>query len=67
MLGVPLADIAAAMAAVPAVPGRFEAIEAGQGFDVVVDFAHTPDGLHAALQVGPAPGRVIVVFGAGGL
>lgn len=68
VLGVPLADIAAAMAAVPAVPGRFEAIEAGQGFDVVVDFAHTPDGLHAALQAGrdAVPGRVIVVFGAGG-
>jgi UDP-N-acetylmuramoyl-L-alanyl-D-glutamate--2,6-diaminopimelate ligase len=50
------------------VPGRFESIDAGR-FRVVVDFAHTPDGieqaLRAAREVTPG-GRVIVVFGAGG-
>jgi UDP-N-acetylmuramoyl-L-alanyl-D-glutamate--2,6-diaminopimelate ligase len=50
------------------VPGRFEPVEAGQGFAVVVDYAHTPDSLenvlHAARDI--ARGRVICVFGAGG-
>jgi UDP-N-acetylmuramoyl-L-alanyl-D-glutamate--2,6-diaminopimelate ligase len=60
--------IAAGVATVTGVPGRFEAIDEGQGFTVVVDYAHTPDSLatvlRAARDVGQ--GRVIVVFGAGG-
>ncbi|HUF01980.1 MAG TPA: UDP-N-acetylmuramoyl-L-alanyl-D-glutamate--2,6-diaminopimelate ligase [Gaiellaceae bacterium] len=53
---------------VSGVPGRFEALDEGQPFTVVVDYSHTPDSLDTALQAarGIAEGRVIVVFGAGG-
>jgi UDP-N-acetylmuramoyl-L-alanyl-D-glutamate--2,6-diaminopimelate ligase len=60
--------IATGIARMPSVPGRFEPIDEGQAFAVVVDYAHTPDSLatvlHAARDLGE--GRVIVVFGAGG-
>jgi UDP-N-acetylmuramoyl-L-alanyl-D-glutamate--2,6-diaminopimelate ligase len=53
---------------VTGVPGRFESVEAGQPFSVIVDYAHTPDSLdnvlRAARELGP--GRLTVVFGAGG-
>jgi UDP-N-acetylmuramoyl-L-alanyl-D-glutamate--2,6-diaminopimelate ligase len=60
--------IAEGIAAVTGVPGRFEAIDEGQGFAVVVDYAHTPDSLGTVLLAARdlGPGRVIVVFGAGG-
>jgi len=52
------------------VPGRFEPVEEGQPFAVLVDYAHTPDSLENVLQAARAlagPGRrVISVFGAGG-
>ena len=51
------------------VPGRFEPIREGQPFDVVVDYAHTPDGLAAVLAAARAcneRGRLTVVFGCGG-
>jgi UDP-N-acetylmuramoyl-L-alanyl-D-glutamate--2,6-diaminopimelate ligase len=52
------------------VPGRFERIDAGQPFDVIVDFAHTPDALEqliGAIRAGMRPGgRLVVVFGIGG-
>ena len=61
-------EIAAGVANVGEVPGRFEAIDEGQPFVVVVDYAHTPDSLDTVLRAarGLAEGKVIVVFGAGG-
>lgn len=51
-----------------AIPGRFELVDAGQSFTVLVDYAHTHDALRNALQAarGLGIGRIIVVFGAGG-
>ncbi len=52
------------------VPGRFEPIDEGQAFSVIVDFAHTPDGLARVLAAARSTtsrrGRVLVVFGCGG-
>jgi UDP-N-acetylmuramoyl-L-alanyl-D-glutamate--2,6-diaminopimelate ligase len=61
-------EIAAGIAALDEVPGRFEALDEGQPFAVVVDYAHTPDSLDTLLRAarGLGDGRVIVVFGAGG-
>jgi UDP-N-acetylmuramoyl-L-alanyl-D-glutamate--2,6-diaminopimelate ligase len=57
----------AGLAAVTGVPGRLEAVEEGQGFLVVVDYAHTPDSLENVLTaVRPLGKRVIVTFGCGG-
>jgi UDP-N-acetylmuramoyl-L-alanyl-D-glutamate--2,6-diaminopimelate ligase len=60
--------IAEGIRRVEGVPGRFEAIEEGQSFVVIVDYAHTPDALDTVLQAARAlgSGRLIVVFGAGG-
>ncbi len=63
------ADTAAAgLARAARVPGRFEPIDEGQGFAVLVDYAHTPDSLENVLRAARrlTPGRVISVFGAGG-
>ena len=56
------------LAALAGVPGRLEPVEAGQGFTVLVDYAHTPDSLQNALIAarGLTVGRLIVVFGCGG-
>jgi len=69
-LGVDTDTIAAGLATVGAVPGRFERIDTGdRGFDVIVDYAHTPEGLEeligAARKVRP-DGRLLLVFGCGG-
>jgi UDP-N-acetylmuramoyl-L-alanyl-D-glutamate--2,6-diaminopimelate ligase len=60
--------IAVGVASMHGVPGRFEAIDEGQPFAVVVDYAHTPDSLATVLRAARdlGDGRVIVVFGAGG-
>lgn len=67
-LGVDDVTIARALPAADRAPGRFEPVEAGQRFAVVVDYAHSPDSLRGALEAARAvcDGRVIVVFGAGG-
>ena len=68
VLGVPPDVVAAGLEAMDCVPGRFERIEAGQLFAVVVDYAHTPDALQEVLASAreEASGRVVVVFGCGG-
>lgn len=60
--------MAEALAQYPGVPGRFERIDEGQPFTVIVDYAHTPDGLANALSTARefALGKIGVVFGAGG-
>ena len=67
-LGVDLETVARGLTDAPQVPGRLERIEAGQDFTVLVDYAHTPDGLAKAIAAVRAvtPGRVITVFGCGG-
>ncbi|THF75597.1 UDP-N-acetylmuramoyl-L-alanyl-D-glutamate--2,6-diaminopimelate ligase [Cohnella fermenti] len=66
--GIPLEEAAGSLEAVPGVPGRVEAVDEGQPFAVVVDYAHTPDGLDNVLRTVReiAEGRVICVFGCGG-
>ena len=67
-LGVSTDAIAEGLARVERVPGRFEPIPTGLGWYVIVDYAHTPDGLQNLLSSARAlrPARVIVVFGCGG-
>ena len=61
-------DVAEALATTPSAPGRFEAIDEGQPFSVIVDYAHTHDALEALLEAARAVTKnsLIVVFGAGG-
>jgi UDP-N-acetylmuramoyl-L-alanyl-D-glutamate--2,6-diaminopimelate ligase len=67
-LGIEKSSAAAAIETAGQVPGRFETIEEGQPFAVVVDYAHTPDSLENVLRAarGLTSGRLLVVFGAGG-
>jgi UDP-N-acetylmuramoyl-L-alanyl-D-glutamate--2,6-diaminopimelate ligase len=66
--GIDLETIAAGLAATPAVPGRFELVDAGQDFVVAVDYAHKPDALGRLLESARRlrPRRLITVFGCGG-
>jgi UDP-N-acetylmuramoyl-L-alanyl-D-glutamate--2,6-diaminopimelate ligase len=67
-LGVEAETAAAGLARAARVPGRFEPIDEGQGFAVLVDYAHTPDSLDNVLRAARrlTEGRLIAVFGAGG-
>jgi UDP-N-acetylmuramoyl-L-alanyl-D-glutamate--2,6-diaminopimelate ligase len=67
-LGVPLREAAPALAGFGRVPGRFEPVDEGQEFGVLVDYAHTPDSLENVLRAARevTRGRLHVVFGAGG-
>ena len=68
LLDVEEEAIAAGIAAVTGVPGRFEVVDEGQPFTVVVDYSHKPGPLESVLDEARrlAEGRVILVFGAGG-
>ena len=67
-LGVDLQTVVAAIENAGQVPGRFEPVDEGQGFAVLVDYAHTPDSLENVLAAARTltDGRVHVVFGCGG-
>ncbi|MEX1219696.1 MAG: UDP-N-acetylmuramoyl-L-alanyl-D-glutamate--2,6-diaminopimelate ligase [Solirubrobacterales bacterium] len=67
-LGVEPAEAVAALADAGRVPGRFEPVDEGQSFAVLVDYAHTPDSVENVLRAARdiTPGRLVVVVGAGG-
>ncbi len=69
--GAPFADLIAFAPQLKPVPGRFQSIDAGQPFTVIVDYAHTDDALHnltalAHQMTARSGGRVITLFGCGG-
>ena len=66
--GVPGPVIKSCMEEFASVPGRFELVRGGQDFAVIVDYAHTPDGLENILETARqiAKRRIITVFGCGG-
>jgi UDP-N-acetylmuramoyl-L-alanyl-D-glutamate--2,6-diaminopimelate ligase len=69
--GIDIDAIATGLGSLAAVPGRFESVDAGQPFSVVVDYAHTPDSLDNVLRAARPladanGGRVICAFGCGG-
>ena len=67
-VGVADAAIAEGIAGLRGVPGRLEPVECGQRFQVLVDYAHTPDSLENVLRAARelGSGKLIVVFGCGG-
>jgi UDP-N-acetylmuramoyl-L-alanyl-D-glutamate--2,6-diaminopimelate ligase len=67
-LGLDLREAAKALATAEQVPGRFESIDEGQPFGVIVDYAHTPDSLENVLEAGRrlTGNKLISVFGCGG-
>jgi UDP-N-acetylmuramoyl-L-alanyl-D-glutamate--2,6-diaminopimelate ligase len=68
LLGIPDEAVAAGVESVGGVPGRFEVVDEGQPFTVVVDYAHKPGALENVLRAARelTAGRVLCVFGAGG-
>jgi UDP-N-acetylmuramoyl-L-alanyl-D-glutamate--2,6-diaminopimelate ligase len=66
-LGVSHEAVRRGLESVSGVPGRFESIDEGQPFAVIVDYAHTPDSLENVIGAARGLGdRLVVVFGAGG-
>ena len=68
LLGISLNDIVEGAANLEAIPGRFERVVENQPYDVIVDYAHTPDGLDKLLTAAKeiSKNRVILVFGSCG-
>lgn len=66
--GIPIDDIKEGLEALEGIRGRFEVVPTGKDYTVIIDFAHTADGLEKVLKVIDefAKARKIVVFGAGG-
>ena len=67
-VGVPLNTVADALTRFERVPGRFEPVDEGQDFGLLVDYAHTPDSLENVLRAARelTRGRLVAVLGAGG-
>ncbi|HOA40725.1 MAG: UDP-N-acetylmuramoyl-L-alanyl-D-glutamate--2,6-diaminopimelate ligase [Halanaerobiales bacterium] len=67
-LGLSPEEVKSGLEKVNGVAGRFEIVDEGQDFTVIVDFAHTPDGLENVLQTALelAKGKIHIVFGCGG-
>ena len=67
-LGFTVADVIHALEQVPGIAGRFQKVESDQAYTVIVDYAHTPDGLENVISTAKsfAENRVITVFGCGG-
>lgn len=67
-LGFDFSDVIAALKGAATVKGRLELLETNTDFGVIIDYAHTPDGLEKALNAvrGFTKGRVITLFGCGG-
>jgi len=67
-LGIPVDLVLDGITELGGVPGRFERVDAGQDFLVLLDYAHTPDALEHAIRSvrSLTEGRVITVFGCGG-
>ncbi len=66
---MPLSQIIKACSSIPQIKGRLEQIECGQNYHVIVDFAHTPDGMEQMMQFGrniAGDHKVITVFGSAG-
>ena len=70
LLGAGVSEVVAGLESASPVPGRFEVVESDSPFTVVVDYAHTPDGLSQALaaarELVAGSGSLRVVFGCGG-
>jgi UDP-N-acetylmuramoyl-L-alanyl-D-glutamate--2,6-diaminopimelate ligase len=67
-LSIPIGAIRRGISEVPVVPGRFERVEAGQDFTLIVDYAHTEAALARLLDAVNllSPSRILTVFGCGG-
>jgi UDP-N-acetylmuramoyl-L-alanyl-D-glutamate--2,6-diaminopimelate ligase len=68
LLGIDDDAIARGIASVAGVPGRFQSVDEGQDFVVIIDYAHKPGALENVLRAARelGPGRLICVFGCGG-
>ncbi len=67
-LGISLTDIGEGLSEAEGVKGRIEVVKANQDYTVIIDYAHTPDGLLNIINAikGFAKGRIVTLFGCGG-